>query len=166
MSATAEPTARRAETDEQPSFTDIERAIINRLQYGLPLTPTPYRDVAEELGITEQQLLDHLKALLANGTLTRFGPMFHAGEMGGGLTLAAMRIPAQDYDRVTEQVNSFPEVAHNYRREHELNMWFVLATETPEGITDTIARIEELTGYPVYNMPKEQEFHVNLHFEI
>ncbi len=166
MSATAEPTARRPMSDDKPAFTDIERAIINRLQYGLPLTLTPYQDVADELGITEQQLLDQLKALLANGTLTRFGPMFHAGEMGGGLTLAAMRIPAEDYDRVTEQVNSFPEVAHNYRREHELNMWFVLATETPEGIADTIARIEALTGYPVYNMPKEQEFHVNLHFEI
>lgn len=166
MSATAEPTARRPMSDDKPVFTDIERAIINRLQYGLPLTLTPYQDVADELGITEQQLLDQLKALLANGTLTRFGPMFHAGEMGGGLTLAAMRIPAEDYDRVTEQVNSFPEVAHNYRREHELNMWFVLATETPEGIADTIARIEALTGYPVYNMPKEQEFHVNLHFEI
>ena len=69
--------------------------------------------------------------------------MFHAGEMGGGLTLAAMRIPEADFRRVTEQVNSFPEVAHNYRREHELNMWFVLATETPEGITETIQRIEQ-----------------------
>ena len=57
-------------------------------------------------------------------------------------------------------------MAHNYRREHELNMWFVLATETPEGIAETIGRIEALTGYPVYNMPKEQEFHVNLHFEV
>ncbi len=93
--------------------------------------------------------------------------MFHAGEMGGGLTLAAMRIPEQDFTNVTEQVNSFPpEVAHNYRREHELNMWFVLATETPEGIDETIQRIESLTGYPVYNMPKEQEFHVHLHFEV
>ena len=104
--------------------------------------------------------------MLDNGTLTRFGPMFHAGEMGGGLTLAAMRIPEEDFANVTEQVNSFPEVAHNYRREHELNMWFVLATETPEGIDETIKRIELLTGYPVYNMPKEQEFHVHLHFEV
>ncbi|HBM50458.1 Lrp/AsnC family transcriptional regulator [Marinobacter sp. UBA3607] len=166
MSVTAEPAARWESPDVAPAFTDTEKAIINRLQYGLPLTPSPYRDVAEELGISEQTLLDTLQALLANRTLTRFGPMFHAGEMGGGLTLAAMRIPEQDFDRVTEQVNSFAEVAHNYRREHELNMWFVLATETPEGIAETIGRIEALTGYPVYNMPKEQEFHVNLHFEV
>src|SRR5690554_5346356 len=166
MSVTAEPAARRESPDVAPAFTDTEKAIINRLQYGLPLTPSPYRDVAEELGISEQTLLDTLKALLANRTLTRFGPMFHAGEMGGGLTLAAMRIPEHDFERVTEQVNRFDEVAHNYRREHELNMWFVLATETPEAIADTISRIEDLTGYPVYNMPKEQEFHVHLHFPI
>lgn len=162
MSATAE----QHRHSEVPNFTPVERAIINRLQTGLPLTRTPYKDVAEEIGMTEQDLLDHLKALLANGTLTRFGPMFHAGEMGGGLTLAAMRIPEQDFERVAEQVNRFDEVAHNYRREHELNMWFVLATETPEAIADTISQIEDLTGYPVYNMPKEQEFHVHLHFPI
>ncbi|OJS99354.1 Lrp/AsnC family transcriptional regulator [Marinobacter nauticus] len=162
MSATAE----QHRHSEVPNFTPVERAIINRLQTGLPLTRTPYKDVAEEIGITEQDLLDRLKALLANGTLTRFGPMFHAGEMGGGLTLAAMRIPEQEFERVTEQVNRFDEVAHNYRREHELNMWFVLATETPEAIADTISQIEDLTGYPVYNMPKEQEFHVHLHFPI
>lgn len=145
---------------------DLDRRLINRLQHGLPLVRQPWQALADELQSDSQTLRTRVQTLLDDGTLTRFGPMFHAGEMGGGLTLAAMRIPAEDYDRVTEQVNSFPEVAHNYRREHELNMWFVLATETPEGIADTIARIEALTGYPVYNMPKEQEFHVNLHFEI
>ena len=166
MSVTAEGPPSPQSSDDISDFTNTERAIINRLQHGLPLTETPYRDVAEELGIDEQELLDHLQAMLADGTLTRFGPMFHAGEMGGGLTLAAMRIPEADFERVTEQVNSFEEVAHNYRREHELNMWFVLATETPGGIAETIERIETLTGYPVYNMPKEQEFHVHLHFEV
>ena len=166
MSVTGERRKKPEPGATVPAFSDTEKAIINRLQHGLPLTATPYRDVASELGIGEQELLDHLKAMLADGTLTRFGPMFHAGEMGGGLTLAAMRIPPEHFDTVTEQVNSFEEVAHNYRREHELNMWFVLATETPEGISETIERIEQLTGYPVYNMPKEQEFHVHLHFEV
>ena len=166
MSAIAERSKPSDHMPVLPEFTPLERAIINRLQYGLPLTRTPYKDVADELGVSEVTLLKHLQALLDNGTLTRFGPMFHAGEMGGGLTLAAMRIPDEDFANVTEQVNSFPEVAHNYRREHELNMWFVLATETPEDIDETIQRIESLTGYPVYNMPKEQEFHVHLHFEV
>lgn len=151
---------------EAPVFTDVERSVINRLQLGLPLTPRPFDDVAQELGISEETLLSTLSRLLDTGTLTRFGPMFHAGELGGGLSLAAMRIAEDDFDHVADQVNQFPEVAHNYRREHDLNMWFVLACEHPQGITDTITAIERITGYPVFNMPKEEEFHVNLHFPV
>ncbi len=147
-------------------FTEIERAVINRLQTGLPLMHSPYAAVASELGLTEQALLHTLADLLDRRILTRFGPMFHAGEMGGGLTLAAMRIPENDFEAVTQKVNSFDEVAHNYRREHELNMWFVLATESPEDIPRVIGEIESATGYPVYNMPKEEEFHVHLHFPV
>ncbi|WP_273207478.1 Lrp/AsnC family transcriptional regulator [Marinobacter subterrani] len=149
-----------------PEFTAVERAVINRLQTGLPLVHSPYALVAGELGMTEQALLNTLADLLNRRILTRFGPMFHAGEMGGGLTLAAMRVPEQDFEAVTRKVNSFDEVAHNYRRAHDLNMWFVLATETPEDIARVIAAIESATGYPVYNMPKEEEFHVHLHFPV
>lgn len=148
------------------NLTPVEKLLVNRLQHGLPLVRHPYAAVADELSISEQQVLDTLKKLLAEGVLTRFGPMFHAGELGGGLTLAAMHIPEADFERVAEQVNRFDEVAHNYRREHELNMWFVLATETAGGIASTISAIEKTTGYPVYNMPKEKEFHVYLHFPV
>lgn len=149
-----------------PEFTEVERAVINRLQAGLPLVHSPYAVVAGELGMTEQALLKTLKDLLDRRILTRFGPMFHAGEMGGGLTLAAMRVPEPEFEKVANAVNSFDEVAHNYRREHDLNMWFVLATEAPEDIIRVIAAIESATGYPVYNMPKEEEFHVHLHFPV
>jgi hypothetical protein len=66
---------------------------------------------------------------------------------------------------VAEIVNGFPEVAHNYAREHEFNMWFVLATETPARINEVIGEIEKATGYTVYNMPKLEEFFVGLRFE-
>lgn len=162
MSAVTE----RPDTDTPSTFTGLERAVINRLQCGLPLVRYPYAAVADELGISETDLLRTLRDLLERKVLTRFGPMFHAGEMGGGLTLAAMRIPETDFARVTEQVNQLDEVAHNYRREHDLNMWFVLATETPEDIDRVIAGLEAVTGYPVYNMPKEEEFHVHLYFPV
>lgn len=160
MSAATEQTQATAE------FTEMERAVINRLQTGLPLVHRPYAAVAGELGITEQALLHTLEDLLDRRILTRFGPMFHAGEMGGGLTLAAMRVPEQDFEDATRKVNAFDEVAHNYRREHELNMWFVVATENPDDIARVIAGIESATGYAVYNMPKEEEFHVHLHFPV
>ncbi|HID46524.1 MAG TPA: Lrp/AsnC family transcriptional regulator, partial [Chromatiaceae bacterium] len=107
-----------------------------------------------------------LQTMLEDKRLSRFGPLYHAERMGGGLSLCAMAIPEQDYDRVTDQVNSFREVAHNYAREHELNMWFVLATETPGRIAEVLKEIEALTGYTVYNMPKQEEFYVGLHFQL
>jgi len=144
---------------------DIDKAIVNRLQQGFPVCESPYRRVAEQLGITEAQLLARLKSLLAEGVLSRFGPMYHAEQMGGALTLAALKVPDERFDEVAEIVNAFPEVAHNYARNHQLNMWFVLATEKPEQVQSVIAEIERQTGLTVYNMPKIGEYFVGLQLE-
>jgi len=143
----------------------VDRAIINHLQGGFPVAERPFAEVATTLGLSEDDLISRIGNLLAQGTLTRFGPMYHAERMGGALTLAAMKIPPAEFDRVAEIVNSFPEVAHNYVRDHAFNMWFVLATETPEEIGRVIARIEHKTGHVVHNMPKIEEFFVGLRFE-
>jgi len=143
----------------------IDRHIVNDLQGGFPICERPYAAISARLGLSEADLIRRLDALLDRGTLTRFGPMYHAERLGGALTLAAMKIPAGDFERVAEIVNGFPEVAHNYAREHEFNMWFVLATETPARIHEVIGEIEKVTGYTVYNMPKLEEFFVGLRFE-
>ncbi|MDP1982790.1 MAG: Lrp/AsnC family transcriptional regulator, partial [Sulfuritalea sp.] len=93
---------------------------------------------------------------------TRFGPMFQIERAGGAFVLAAMKVPEPDFDRVAAQVNAFTEVAHNYRRAHALNMWFVLATATPQGIAVAIAAIEAATGLHVLAFPKEREYFVEM----
>ena len=77
-----------------------------------------------------------------------------------------MKVPAESFDEKAEQVNAFPEVAHNYQRDHELNMWFVLATETPEQLDECLHKIEKTTGLPVLNLPRKEEFYVGLHFKV
>ncbi len=144
----------------------LDKAIINYLQEDFPVCEHPYRQVAEQLGISEQVLLQRLDALLNSGVLSRFGPLFHAEKMGGALTLAALKVPEHRFDEVTSIVNSFAEVAHNYQRQHELNMWFVLATETVEQMEHTLQEIELKTGLPVYNMPRIQEYYVGLRLEV
>jgi len=141
-----------------------DKAIINGLQGGLPICERPYQAMALQFQISEAELISRLENLLTQKVLTRFGPMFQIERMGGAFSLAAMRVPEADYDCVSEVVNAMSEVAHNYQREHAFNMWFVLATATPEGIANVIARIEDQTGYPVYNMPKEKEFFVGARF--
>ncbi len=144
---------------------DNDRALINYLQGGFPLCERPYQVVAERLGLNETEVIERLQNLLEQKILTRFGPMYHAEKLGGGLTLAALKVSFDRFDEITTIVNAFPEVAHNYQREHEFNMWFVLATETQQRITEVIAEIEQQTGLKVYNMPKKREYFIGLQWE-
>ncbi len=143
----------------------MDRAIVNALQGGFPVCDRPYAEVASRLGLDEAELIARIQGLLERGILSRFGPMYHAERMGGSLILTAMRVPEEEYEAVADKVNAMPEIAHNYAREHELNMWFVVATGTPEEAERALARIETETGHPVYPMPKLKEYFVGLRFE-
>ncbi|GAB4361681.1 MAG: Lrp/AsnC family transcriptional regulator [Kiloniellaceae bacterium] len=138
----------------------VERRIINELQEGFPLSPRPFAEAAARLDLSEDELIARLEALRQRGVITRFGPFFDAAAMGGAFCLCAMGVPADCFDAVTEQVNAFAEVAHNYERAHRLNMWFVLATERPEEIEAAAQAIESATGLPVLRFPKLEEFFI------
>lgn len=145
---------------------ELDRAIVNELQGGFPICERPFAEVAARLNTTEKELISRIDSLRKAGTLSRFGPMYHAERMGGSLSLAAMKIPESDFERVAEIVNAMPEVAHNYARDHVLSMWFVLATETPKEHAAALKKIEKETGYPVYDMPKIKEYFVGLRFAV
>lgn len=143
---------------------EIDRAIVNNMQDGFPVCDRPYLAVAEKLGMAESELIARLQRLLDNRTLTRFGPLYQVERMGGAFSLAAMSVPEADFERVAAMVNALPEVAHNYQRQHRLNMWFVLATETPQGIAAAIEKIEAASGYAVINMPRQREYFIGARF--
>lgn len=139
---------------------DVDRALINALQDDLPLCHRPFAALADRFGLTEDTLLNRVCALRKSGVLTRFGPFFDAAAMGGAFCLCAIAVPEDRFETVNALVNAHPEVAHNYERSHHLNMWFVLATETPAGIDATADRIEAETGLTVHRFPKLREFFV------
>ncbi|WP_374335317.1 Lrp/AsnC family transcriptional regulator [Leeia sp.] len=147
-------------------LTDLQQRIINQLQGEFPLHPRPYAEAAQRLGCDEATLLQQLRQLLRDGVLTRFGPLFQVERMGGAFVLAALKVPEADYARVSALVNALPAVAHNYRREHALNMWFVLATAQPQGIATAIAQIEQDTGLTVHAFPKLREYYVGMQFAV
>ncbi len=140
----------------------IDKRIVNELQGGFPLTERPYADVAASLGIAEQEAIERIKRLLEQGVLSCFGPMYDAEALGGAFCLCAMSVPGNDVDRIAALVNAHPEVAHNYLREHRINIWFVLATETVSRIDEIMRIIEAETGLPVLAFPKLEEFFVGL----
>lgn len=142
-----------------------DRLLINRLQDGLPLTHAPFAPLAAEAGLTEDEVVDRIAQLREIGAITRFGPFLDAEAMGGAFCLCAMAVPTERFDEVVTYVNDQPEVAHNYERQHKLNMWFVLACERPEEIAETAARIEGETGLKVLRFPKLKEFFIGFRVE-
>lgn len=140
----------------------IDRDIINGLQGGLAVCERPYLEAAQRLGLEEEELIARLSRMLAQGVLTRIGPLYQIERMGGAFTLAALHAPLEEYEQVAQCVNALPQIAHNYARDHELNMWFVIATEIPGEIKEVIDRIEQETGCSVFNFPKSREYFVEL----
>lgn len=138
----------------------VDRDIVNGLQGGFPVSAEPFADAAKTLGISEDDLINRVKSLCEQGVLSRFGPMINAERLGGDVILAALSVPDADFDRISEMVNAHPEVAHNYARDHHLNMWFVLSVEHGDRIPCVIDEIEQETGLHVYPMPKLEEFFV------
>lgn len=137
-----------------------DRRVLNALQDGFPLSPRPYAEAAAALGLTEADLIARIARLKELGAVTRFGPFFDAAAMGGAFCLCAMAVPPARFEAVLTEVNALAEVAHNYERAHRLNMWFVLATERPEGIAEAARRIEGKTGIRVHLFPKLKEFFI------
>ena len=143
----------------------IDRDIINALQDGVPVCERPFAAAARELGLSEAHLIGRLRGLLDAGVLSRFGPMYDAERMGGAFHLCAMQVPANEIEAIAETINAHAEVAHNYEREHALNLWFVLASDDERRINEAIAQIENQTGCRVYDMPKLAEYYVGLRLQ-
>ena len=146
----------------ETKLSQLERDFINNFQGGFSLDEHPFASAAARLNCSEETLIATVSDLKNRKLLSRFGPLYDAARLGGGLTLAAISVPEDRYENVTDMVNAYPEVAHNYRRDHELNMWFVLATETPVELVQVLSSIENTTGLNVYNFPKQQEFYIGL----
>ena len=135
------------------------------MQDDFPVCEQPFAELAEKLALKENELLNRVQSLLDDGTLSRFGPMYNIEMLGGVYCLVAMRIPEHDLEQIINTINSYHEVAHNYERTHEFNVWFVLAAETETQLKNLLDDIEIKTGYPTFEMPKLEEFYIGLKFD-
>lgn len=144
----------------------LDRQIINQFQGNFPVVDRPFLVLAEKLDISESEVMTRIRFMLDDGLLTRFGPLYNIDKMGGTFSLCAMQVPADNFDHIADIVNQFQEVAHNYERDHRLNMWFVLAAESKAELAEVIRRIEQATDLKVFNFPKQREFYVNFRLSI
>jgi DNA-binding Lrp family transcriptional regulator len=158
-------TAHKTET-EHYVLDQLDKKLINLLQHGLPVCLEPFAEIAKEVNSNEQEVIARVKNLLEQKILSRFGPMYDAACFGGAFTLAALSVPEERFEQVTEIVNAFPQIAHNYKRNNAFNMWFVIATESQQEIDLVITQIEQQTQLTVLNTPKLEEFYVGLYLPV
>jgi DNA-binding Lrp family transcriptional regulator len=147
-------------------LTPTDFHLIDKLHGGFPLIDRPFEQVGHSVGMSEEGIIERLKFLLSQGILTRFGPLFQIERAGGLFVLAALKVPDDRFETVAALVNRHPEVAHNYRREHQLNMWFVVATESPVHAQKILDLIQVETECQVFSFPKEKEFFVELRLPV
>ncbi len=151
--------------DHRSDLTDLERRLLDRYQQGLPLSSTPYADMAQTLAVSEVDVLTALTHLQNLGVLSRVGPVFRTHAIGAS-TLAAMAVPEDRLEAVAAIVNSFAAVNHNYEREHRFNLWFVATAASDAELTEVLEGIEQLTNIKVMPLPMLEDYHIDLGFTL
>jgi DNA-binding Lrp family transcriptional regulator len=151
--------------DRRAELTDLERRLLDRYQQGLPVSATPYADMAMTLDASEAEVLSALQRLQELGVISRVGPVFRTHAVGAS-TLAAMAVPEERLDEVAAIVNSFAAVNHNYQREHRFNLWFVATAASDAELTEILERIEHLTNIKVMPLPMLEDYHIDLGFDL
>jgi siroheme decarboxylase len=143
----------------------LERALLGDFQRDFPLVPRPFAEIAARLGTDEATVLAVLARLQAEGAISRVGAVV-APHAAGWSTLAAMAVPAAHLEEVAALVSSFPEVNHNYEREHDVNLWFVVAASCRARVDGVLAEIEYRTGLAVLDLPLVEAFRLDLGFPL
>jgi DNA-binding Lrp family transcriptional regulator len=149
----------------KPELTELDQRLLNDFQRDFPLSPAPYAEIARRLGVTEKEVLARLEALTRAGAVSRVGAVVRPNTVGVS-TLAAMAVPAEALESVAALVNGYPEVNHNYERENRLNLWFVASSTEIVRLQAVLDDIAVRTGYEVLSFPLEQDYHIDLGFDL
>jgi len=152
-------------SDSINNFSTLEQHLLNDYQRDMSLSATPYADMAKQLGVSEEKILESINSLQDRGVISRVGPVFRPNRIGVS-TLAAMAIPDQDVECVARIISAFPEVNHNYQREHEYNLWFVVTASSAEHLDIVLYEIEQHTEYPLMSLPMLDDYFIDLGFKL
>ena len=152
-------------SDSINNFSTLEQHLLNDYQRDMSLSATPYADMAEQLGVSEEKILESINSLQDRGVISRVGPVFRPNRIGVS-TLAAMAVPEQDVECVARIISAFPEVNHNYQREHEYNLWFVVTASSAEHLDIVLYEIEQHTEYPLMSLPMLDDYFIDLGFKL
>ena len=145
----------------------IDRKILNIIQKDFPVVAEPFKAIAEKLGISEDEVLRRIKNLKDDGIIRRIGAVFDTRKLGFVSTLCAARVPKDKLKDFVEVVNSYAGVTHNYRRNHEYNVWFTFIAPDEKTLKKSLAEIRDRTGVTdVISMRAARTFKIDATFEL
>ena len=143
----------------------LQKQLLDNYQHNFPLSPTPYRDIAVALGVTENDVLTALKEMTETDIVSRIGSIIPPNQIGVS-TLAAMSVPKERLHEIAEIISAYPEVNHNYEREHRYNLWFVIIATNNTRLQKIIADIENKTELNIMALPLLENFFIDLGFRL
>ena len=114
------------------------KTILNRIQADFPIHPRPYKILAEELGLSEDQLINEIERMKQEMIIRRIGGNFSPDRLGFYSTLCAARVDADKIELFATTVNAFNGVTHNYQRDHHYNIWFTFIAPSIQEIEESL----------------------------
>lgn len=145
---------------------DLDKKILDIIQSNFPLSPRPYKDLGEQVGLTEAEVLARVRALRGAGVIRRMGANFQSRRLGWHSTLCAARVPEDKLDLFTAEINRHVGVTHNYLRRHAWNVWFTYIGEDAGTVSAKLQAITAKTGIPILNLPAEKMYKIKVDFKM
>jgi DNA-binding Lrp family transcriptional regulator len=150
-----------------PPIDDVDRAILNRIQSDFPMTKRPYLSIAENLDLSENEVIKRLEQLKKKGIIRRIGGNFVPEKLGFVSTLCAAKVPEDKIERFARTVNRYPGVTHNYQRDHNYNIWFTFIAQSMDEIKGNLEDISRETGVEaIINLPATKMYKIRAHFDL
>ncbi len=149
------------------SIDDLNKEILNNIQVDFPINARPYKVLAEKLGLEEDELIDRINQMKQDMLIRRIGGNFSPDKLGYHSTLCAAKVPEDKIESFTKTVNTYPGVTHNYKREHDFNIWFTFIAQSRRIIEDSLKEISETTKVEnILNLPATRVFKISANFKL
>jgi siroheme decarboxylase len=146
---------------------ETDKKILNLLQTEFPITEEPFKAIGEMLGISEDEVLEKVRILKEHKIIRRIGAIFDLHKLGYVSTLCAARVPDDRIESFVKIVNAYTGVTHNYRRNHEYNVWFTFIAPSEEELQTSIGEIKEKTGITdILSMRAVKTFKIDATFDV
>ena len=147
---------------------DLDHRIIKELQGNFPLEIRPYERIADNLGISTDQLWQRVQEMVHSGVIRRMGFSIDSRRIGYSSTLAAVKVSPDRVDEASELIASYPQITHSYLREDVYNISFTVIAENREAEVSILAEIRqklELSEDDVMDLPVEKLYKLDARFK-